>query len=105
MSSIREDTLYDIFRITNLPIFYGSAEPGTALPYLVYVGEGQETFKADNTFYFKQDSFRLEYYYTEKNVLMENEIETALLDSGYLYEKSEDIYIEDERVFAIYYYV
>lgn len=74
-------------------------------PYLVYIGEGQETFKADNTFYHTRNTYQLEYYFTEKDESEEAAIEKILLDNGYLYEKSEDIFIEDEGVFVIYYHI
>lgn len=74
-------------------------------PYLLYIGEGQETFKADNTFYHIRNTYQLEYYFTEKNETEEAAIEKVLLDNGYLYEKSEDVYIEDEGVFVIYYQI
>ena len=103
MSSLKELSLVDVFRYMDIPLFYGSAQRGTPLPYLIYLGDGQRIAQADNTHYWKEDSFRIEYYFTEKNMLLENGIETALLGAGYLYEKSEDIYIEDEGVFLIYY--
>ena len=44
-------------------------------------------------------------YITTKNESNEASIEDALLTAGYLYDKSEDIYIEDQNVFVIYYYI
>ena len=55
--------------------------------------------------YWKENSYQVEYYFTEKNEQNEAVIEEALLDNGYLYEKSEDIFIESEGVFVIYYYI
>ena len=46
---------------------------------------------------------QIEYYFTQKNEANETAIEDALLENGFLYEKSEDVYIEDENVFVIYY--
>jgi hypothetical protein len=74
-------------------------------PYLVYIGEGQETFKADNTFYHTRNTYQLEYYFTEKDEAEEARIEGVLLENGFLYQKSEDVYIEDEGVFVIYYQI
>jgi hypothetical protein len=71
----------------------------------VYIGNGQNTFQADDTHYWKQNSYQVEYYFTTKNESNEEAIESALLENGFLYEKSEDIYIEDEDVFVIYYYI
>ena len=71
----------------------------------MYIGNGQETFQADNTHYYKQNSYQVEYYFTTKNESNEEAIETALVDNGFLYDKSEDVYIEEEEVFVIYYYI
>lgn len=72
-------------------------------PYLVYIGDGQDTFEADNTHYWTRNRYQLEYYYTKKNETEEAVIEQVLLDNGFLYDKSEDVFIENEGVFVIYY--
>lgn len=90
---------------TEIPVFYGRSIEGVKPPYLVYLGDGQEQFNADNTFYKKSNSYRIEYYFTEKNETIEETIESALLAEGWLYSKSEDIYIESEDVFEIYYQI
>jgi hypothetical protein len=71
----------------------------------VYIGNGQDVFEADNTHYWKENTYQVEYYFTTKNEQNEEAIEKALLDNGFLYEKSEDVYIEDEGVFVVYYYI
>ena len=71
----------------------------------MYIGTGQETFEADNTHYYRRNTYQVEYYFTTKNESNESAIEEALLGAGYLYDKSEDVYIEDEGVFVIYYYI
>lgn len=76
-----------------------------APPYLVYIGNGQDTFEADNSYYWSRNRYQIEYYFTEKNESQEAAIEKLLLDNGYLYDKSEDVYIEEQGVFVIYYYV
>lgn len=74
-------------------------------PFLVYIGNGQDTFKADDTFYYTENRYQIEYYFTEKNEAEEARIEKCLLDNGLRYQKSEDVFIEDEGVFVIYYEV
>ena len=82
--------------------FREGAVPETP-PYLVYIGAGQDNFEADNTFYHSTNRYQLEYYFTKKDESVEATIEKLLLDNGYLYSKSEDVYIESEGVFVIYY--
>ena len=105
-------TLYEILTDeesgVDLPCAYShfrAEEVPEAPPYLVYLGSGQATFKADDTYTYTRNQYQIEYYFTEKNEETEAEIEGILLDNGFLYEKSEDVYIEEEGVFVIYYNV
>ena len=98
-------TIYQALQSTGLPCRYSHFKSKQTPPYLVYIGSGQDEMIADNTVYWRENTYQIEYYFTEKNESTEAAIEDALLGSGYIYTKSEDIYIEDEDVFVIYYYV
>lgn len=98
-------TIYQVLQSTRLPCAYSHFKKTQKPPYIVYVGSGQDTLEADNTIYHKSNRYQVEYYYTAKNESNEEAIENALADNGFLYEKSEDLYLEDEEVFLIYYYV
>lgn len=96
-------TIYQTLQSTGLPCAYSHFKTKQSPPYIVYIGNGQDTFNADDTHYWKNNRYQVEYYFTTKNESNEAAIEDALLGSGFLYEKSEDIFIEDEGVFVIYY--
>ncbi len=98
-------TIYQTLQSTNLPCAYSHFKKKQTPPYIVYIGNGQDTFQADDTHYWKNNRYQVEYYFTQKNESNEAAIEDALLGSGFIYEKSEDVYIEDEDVFVIYYYI
>jgi len=98
-------TIFQVLQSTGLPCAYSHFKKKQSPPYIVYIGNGQDVFEADNTHYWKQNTYQVEYYFTTKNEQNEEAIETALLDNGFLYDKSEDIYIEEEEVFVIYYYI
>lgn len=98
-------TIYQTLQSTGLPCAYSHFKKKQSPPYIVYIGNGQDTFNADDTHYWKNNRYQVEYYYTQKNESNEASIENALLGSGFLYEKSEDVYIEEEDVFVIYYYI
>jgi len=98
-------TIFQTLQSTGLPCAYSHFKTPQSPPYLVYIGNGQDNLDADNTHYWRNNRYQVEYYFTTKNESNEEAIETALLDNGFLYEKSEDIYIEDEGVFVIYYYI
>ena len=98
-------TIYQTLQGTGLPCAYSHFRTAQDPPYIVYIGNGQDTFEADNTHYWRRNTYQVEYYFTAKNEQNEASIEDALLAAGYLYDKSEDVYIEEQNVFVIYYYI
>ena len=97
--------IYATLQCTGLPCAYSHFKTNQTPPYIVYIGNVQDNLDADNTHYWRNNRYQVEYYFTTKNEQNEASIEDALLGAGYLYEKSEDIYIEDQGVFVIYYYI
>lgn len=97
-------SIYSTLQSTGLPCAYSHFKTDQTPPYIVYVGNGQDNLDADNTHYWRNNRYQVEYYFTEKSESNEAGIEDALLGAGFLYEKSEDIYLEDQDVFLIYYY-
>ena len=98
-------SIYETLQSTGLPCAYSHFKTPQQPPYIVYIGNGQNDLNADNTRYWRQNTYQVEYYFTAKDEQAETAIEDALLDSGFVYDKSEDVYIEDQGVFVIYYYV
>ena len=101
-------SFFETLNTIGLPCAYSHFDKENAPqspPYLVYIGNGQNTFNADGTHYYRENRYQVEYYFTKKNEALEASIEEALLANGFLYEKSEDVYIESEGVFVIYYQV
>ena len=98
-------SIYQILQTLSIPCAYSHFKIPQEPPYVVYIGNGQSNLNADNTHYYRKNEYQIEYYFTQKNEALETEIEDTLLANGYLYDKSEDIYIEDEDVFLIYYYI
>ena len=96
-------TIYEVLQSTGLPCVYSHFDKPVKPPYIAYIGAGQDVMEADNTHYWRNNLYQVEYYFTKKNETNETAIEDALLANGYNYTKSEDAYIEDEGVFVIYY--
>ena len=74
-------------------------------PYAVYYGAGQESFTADGRPYTTRNIYTVEYYFIDKSLDKENDLEAAMIAAGFRYDKSEDVYIEDEKMNVIYYTV
>lgn len=98
-------SIYQTLQSTGLPCAYSHFKKRQIPPYIVYIGNGQDVLEAEDTLYWRENSYQIEYYFKEKNETNEAGIEDALLEAGYNFSKSEDIYIEDQDVFVIYYYI
>lgn len=98
------DTFYNALKTTGLPVAYAVfTDQNTQPPYLVYIGAGQYIFAADDDYYYRRNNYQVEYYFKDKNEENELAIEDAILSNGYRYTKSDDVPIEDEGVYVIYY--
>ena len=95
--------IFEALESTGLPAAYSHFEKETQPPFVVYTGAGQNQTHADNEIYFSENVYQVEYYFTEKDEEDEAAIEKALTDSLFTYTKSEDVYIEDQDLFVIYY--
>lgn len=100
-----EKELVTALETTGLPVRYSHFAKKQQSPYIVYYGNGQGIFDADNTVYVKKNKYMVQFWFQEKDPDMEEAIESALVAAGWRYEKSEDIWNESEGVFGIYYYV
>lgn len=96
-------TVYRLLETLGLPVVFGRHTKKINTPYLVISGNGQNVFPADNTYYWTRDQHTIELYFTDKDYSLERQIEKLLLDNGWPYEKSEDIYLNDQEVFYLYY--
>lgn len=105
MSNTREELLVSVLELTGLDVRYSHFANPQEPPFLVYLGNGQTQDHAQNTVYWKQNTYQIEYYYKTKDPGTEETIESTLLANGFNYTKSEDIWLETEGVFMIYYYV
>ena len=98
-------TIYQVLQNTGLPCAYSHFRTNQSPPYIVYIGDGQDNMAADDTYYYSTNRYQIEYYFKTKNEVNEEAIESALLTNGFRYTKSEDLYLEDQDLFMIYYYV
>lgn len=89
----------------DIPVAYSHFKTAVNPPFLVYLGNGQNTLEGDGTHYWRQNTYQVEYYFEKKDEAQEASIEDRLLSCGWLYEKSEDTFIESEGLFVIYYQV
>lgn len=102
---IHAKSIGEMLQDTGLPAAYSHHKTAVNPPFLVYLGNGQTQFEADSTIYWRQNTYTVEYYFTVKDEAQETSIEEQFLANGWQFDKSDDIYIESEGLFVIYYYL
>lgn len=88
-----------------IPVAYSHFKTAVNPPFMVYLGAGQDQLAGDNTVYWRKNVYQVEYYFEKKDEALETSIEDTLLADGWVFEKSEDTFIESEGLFVIYYSV
>ena len=90
-----------------VPVAYGRFKRKQEFPFLITIGAGSTFFSADNNSIFHgENEYRVELYFQNKDESLEEAIENALTTNEFIIlDKSEDIYIDKEDCFEVYYTV
>lgn len=97
------EDLYATLRQAGIPVAYGRFREKVAPPLMIYTGDGQADVIADGEVYAKSNNYTVELYFTEKDEALEGKIEDLLNAAGWTWQKSSDVYLDDEDAFEIYY--
>ena len=99
-----QDTMNKL-KAKGIPAAYIRFKEPQKPPFVIYRGNGQTVLPADNVYFYSVNDYQIALYFDRKNEKLEETIEQLLQKDGFLYEKSEDEFIEDEEIFVIYYQV
>ncbi|MFS0591714.1 hypothetical protein AB1L05_08940 [Cytobacillus horneckiae] len=98
-----------ILNSINIPVTYShwtatSTTPVPLPPYICYLVDGNENFKADNKVYHKITDASIELYTIRKDLALEAKLEQALDDHEIPYDSNE-AFIDSEKMFQKIYEV
>ena len=82
---------------------YGLFEKSTEPPHLIAIERNTNNFFADNKVYSKDMPIQLDYTYITKNLEEQKKIENEIL-GDIAWNRTEDTYLEDEKVWQISYF-
>lgn len=82
---------------------YGLFKKPVEPPHLIVVCQNTENFMADNKVYEKDVPVQLFYTYIDKNLEEQNKIEDIIL-ADIPWNKSEETYLSDEKVWQVSYF-
>lgn len=82
---------------------YGKFEKATEPPHLVAITVNTNNFMADDIVYYKKVPIQLDYTYIFKNIKEQEKIENEIL-SDIAWNKTDETYLSDEKIWQISYF-
>lgn len=97
--------LYKLLKKLNIPVAYDHFEDNKNLepPFLAYREQVPDNFRADNIVYSAFFNYQLELVTSKKDVDLENKISNLLTENEIPYEKTEEVWDSEEKIYHIFY--
>lgn len=93
--------LKKFFKKVAYKVFKNPVEP----PFAIYYRDGLQTTGADNINYYNYNTYTIEIYTDTPDRDLEEKLENELINNEIFYKKSGDIYISDEKMYVVYFYI
>ena len=102
---IEHKELFDLLKTLKIPVAYDhfDSDKEISIPFIAYREQANDTFRADMQTYFKFYNYEIELITTIKDVDLEKEIEGLLTENNIPYEKPDEIWDNDEKIYHIFY--
>ena len=99
------EKLYMLLKTLNIPIAYDHFNDDKKMipPFLAYREQIPSNFKADNLTFISFFNFELELVTEKKDIELERKIEKLLTNNNISYDKSDEIWDREEKIYHIFY--
>ena len=97
--------IYDLLKTLNIPVAYDHFSSGKTKvpPFIAYREITPETFKADSITYYRPYEFEIELVTEKKDIALEQTIEDLLTTNNIPYDKSDEVWDEEEKIYHNFY--
>lgn len=102
---IKHKELYQLLITLAIPVAYDHFNDDKDIypPFMAYREQRPDTFNADNKNLIKFNNFEIELVTEKKDVELEERIETLLTNNEIPFDKSDEIWDNDEKIYHIFY--
>lgn len=97
--------LYEILQTLGIPVAYDHFESNKdiSIPFIVYREQQLSTFRADDITYHQFFNYELELITERKDIAVERQLEELLTNNKIPYEKNDEVWDNDEKIYHNYY--
>lgn len=102
---MKHSYLYSLLKTINIPVAYDHFEDNKNLnpPFMAYREKRPDNFRADGITYYSAPNFEIELVTSKKDVELENEISELLTKNKIPYDKEDEIWDENDKIYHIFY--
>ena len=102
---IEHKDLFNLLKTLEIPVAYDhfDSDKNISLPFLVYREQIPDTFRADDITYHQFFNYEIELATEKKDVALERRIEGLLTNNKIPYDKEDEVWDNEEKIYHIFY--
>ncbi len=102
---MKHENLFKILKQVGIPVAYDHFEDNkiTHPPFMAYREQSPDSFKADNIVYSAFFNYEIELVTQKKDVELEEKISDLLNENEIPYEKNDEVWDNEEKIYHIFY--
>lgn len=102
---IEHKDLFDLLKTLDIPVAYDhfDSDKQVSVPFLAYREQDLDTFRADGITYYQFYNYEIELITAKKEVALERRLEGLLTNNKIPYDKTEEVWDNDEKIYHIFY--
>ena len=102
---IEHKDIYDLLRTLNIPVAYDHFDSNkeVPIPFIAYRETSPNTFKADGITYHQFFNYEIELVTEKKEIALERQIEGLLTQNNIPYDKYDEVWDNDEKIYHNFY--
>lgn len=97
--------LYNLLKKVNIPVAYDHFDDNKKMepPFMAYREQASDNFKADNKNYVSFFNYEIELVTCKKDIELEKNISNLLTENNIPFDKSNEIWDNEEKIYHIFY--
>lgn len=102
---MKHKQIFELLKTLNIPVAYDHFDSNKKIvpPFIAYRETIPTTFKADGITYFRNYNYEIELVTEKKDIELEETIENLLTNNLIPYDKEEEVWDDDERIYHNFY--
>ena len=102
---IEHKELFDLLKTLDIPVAYDhfDSDKQVSVPFIAYREQELDTFRADGLTYYQFYNYEIELITAKKEVALERRLEGLLTNNKIPYDKTEEVWDNDEKIYHIFY--